>query len=763
MKKFDGLSVARVALLSGLCLSALAAAAADDQQNAPAQSANGTDADTIIVTGERTDSAQRQAPSQTPLAAVQPTSIVSQHFIENNVVQTGNYDDAIKFTPSFANAEPNGPGLQESKFITIRGFQDGQYNLTYDGIPLAGSPTSFHHESAVYFMEHDLGGVQIDRGPGTASTVGNATFGGTLNLLSKAPSQTLTGDLYSTFGSFGTALEGAEFDTGAIQSLNGASFIGDVERLNSDGFLTDSGSRRTNGYAKGVVPIGEDTVISFVGMLNHTEQRVPSGTSLQEMAQNGYDFGLNRNPASNNDALYNYSTYGTDLEYVAIHSNLGDGWVLDNRVYTDFLSHDNDASTKNNDDLTADFTSLSTKYAVGGAMLTSAQVKSGQYNNQVLGDVGKQDYRAWGDILRLSKDVDFGQIRAGFWADRTDNSYDQYNVDFSDGGQAYVKCTSTALASCPASGAFSYLLHDWANTLQGYVEADIKPIDGLTLTPGIKYSFYRMSEDAGINSSTKLPAKSSDSWGKVLPSFNANYRLTDGWSVYAQAAEGFQAPPLNAFFTAKPNDVQPETTWNYQAGTVFRSDRLVLSGDVYYIDFGNYFTSYKDAAGDTIYTSAGSATYKGVELEGTFYVGGHVSLYGNATVNSATYANHQWIANAPVGTGSLGLLYEDQSGLSGSLLTKFVGRQEGLDNVSNATGAATLIDQYALPSYYYTDLAVSYAFQPEFTQSTKLSFKIGNLFDQRTLIGYAGTDAAGPALYWVLPGRSFFGTVEVKF
>ena len=40
-----------------------------------------------------------------------------------------------------------------------------------------------------------------------------------------------------------------------------------------------------------------------------------------------------------------------------------------------------------------------------------------------------------------------------------------------------------------------------------------------------------------------------------------------------------------------------------------------------------------------------------IELEGTVYLGEHVSLYGNATFNSATYANHQWVANAPIGTG----------------------------------------------------------------------------------------------------------------
>ena len=409
-------------------------------------------------TAAKIDTAPYQAPSQTPLDVTQPTSIVSQHFIENSVVQVGNYDDAIKFTPSFSNVEPNGPGLQESKFINMRGFQDGQYNLTYDGIPLAGSPTSFHHESGVYFMEHDLGGVQIDRGPGMASTLGNATFGGTINLLSKDPLANLSAGPYATAGSFNTSLFGAEADTGAIKTMNGASFIVDAERLNSDGFLTDSSSQRTNAYGKGIIPIGTDTVISFVGMVNHTDQHVPSGATMQELSQNGYNFGMNNNPGSNNYQGYNFSTYATDLEYVGVQHNFDDGWVLDNKIYTDYFAHIS-VSSANNADLPADFTTLTHgSYNVGGTVLATS------LTNQILGSLGQQEYRAWGDMLRVSKDVSFGQVRAGLWLDRTDNSYSKENVDLSDGSLPEYKTSSLSgpWSSRPSAALSSFCSETFA-------------------------------------------------------------------------------------------------------------------------------------------------------------------------------------------------------------------------------------------------------------------------------------------------------------
>jgi iron complex outermembrane receptor protein len=86
-------------------------------------------------------SAASVAPGRTPFTATQPSSLVSRSFIANSVAPTGNYDDVIKFEPSVSNIEPDGPGLQESKTLSIRGFQDGQYNILYDGIPLAGAPT----------------------------------------------------------------------------------------------------------------------------------------------------------------------------------------------------------------------------------------------------------------------------------------------------------------------------------------------------------------------------------------------------------------------------------------------------------------------------------------------------------------------------------------------------------------------------------------------------------------------------------------------
>src|SRR6202142_3626254 len=159
-------------------------------------------------------------PSQGSLVATQPQSIVSGDFIHNNDAPMANYTDIIKFTPSVWTVDPNGPGLAENLGTSIRGFQDGQFNVTFDGIPW-GDSNDFTHHSTSYFMAQDIGNVVVDRGPGNAGTVGRATFGGTVYGQSADPKKTQGFTTLVSYGSFDTWLVGGGYDTGEISDWGG--------------------------------------------------------------------------------------------------------------------------------------------------------------------------------------------------------------------------------------------------------------------------------------------------------------------------------------------------------------------------------------------------------------------------------------------------------------------------------------------------------------------------------------------------------------
>lgn len=67
-----------------------------------------------LVAGTRQHDATDLAPGSTPLDSIQPTPEISQDFIQYNLPLSGNYDEAIKFSPSVFDTAPNGPGLAES-------------------------------------------------------------------------------------------------------------------------------------------------------------------------------------------------------------------------------------------------------------------------------------------------------------------------------------------------------------------------------------------------------------------------------------------------------------------------------------------------------------------------------------------------------------------------------------------------------------------------------------------------------------------------
>ncbi len=139
---------------------------------------------------------------------------------------------------------------------------------------------------------------------------------------------------YVSFGSFNTQLYGVELDSGTIESTGGTRILADGEGLTSDGYLTNMGQQRENGFIKIVQPIGADTELTLVGMYNTLHQNISLGATAAEIAKFGPNFALSTNPNSQNFAGYNNDQIHTDFEYADINSNFGDGWNLNAKIYT---------------------------------------------------------------------------------------------------------------------------------------------------------------------------------------------------------------------------------------------------------------------------------------------------------------------------------------------------------------------------------------------------------------------------------------------
>ena len=684
------------------------------------------------------DSAPYQAPSKAPLDAIQPTSVISQHYIENNIPLTANYDEMVQISPSVWTVSPNGPGLAESQEFSLRGFQDGFFNVTFDGIPW-GDSNDFTHHTTSYFMAHDMGDISVDRGPGTAATIGNATFGGTIANMSKDPSATFAINPYVSFGSFNTRLYGLEVDTGTIAETGGTRAFIDAEGTTSDGYLSNLGQTRKNFFAKVEQPLGDNTVLTVVGMYNDIQQYISLGSTAAQIADFGPNYGLNRNP--NSQAFYGYTEdlIHTDFEYIGAKSVLDEGWTLDGKIYSYGYYHRGTNGEDPNGE-TPNGTVIGAPLADGGLSRP----------DDVPGELLQNDYRSVGVIANVMKDFGFFDIKTGIWFDHQTNSRSLFEVDFSDNLAYNFNGVGTV-------GATDRELHQQLDTVQPYLQVDLKPIDGLTISPGIRYVNFDRSVDAQVNVKSGAAQNYSTDFDQVLPSLLIHYAITPNWSTYIQVAEGFLAPNENFFNYKVPGttNLSPEQSWNYQIGTAWQSKELTLSLDGYYIDFSNLIQS-ETIGGNTTYFNQGGVIYKGIEAEATYYVGEGFSVFANGSINSAKdKQTGLWIADAPAATAAGGIIY-NQDGWYASLMDKWIGSRYG--NPDQTAGLAP---------YQTLNLAVGYTTTETmfgWLPPSSIKIELNNITDETKIDQLAGTTVGqGNNLYWTVPGRSVFASYSVKF
>ena len=225
-----------------------------------------------------------------------------------------------------------------------------------------------------------------------------------------------------------------------------------------------------------------------------------------------------------------------------------------------------------------------------------------------------------------------------------------------------------------------------------------------------------------------------------------------------QAARGFLAPPLQLFDVSDPAraPISPEQTWNWQAGTVWRSHTLALAVDAYESLFDDAIGN-RTVADETVDFDEGRAIYRGVEGEGSRSVGGGFSLYGSGSVNggrvsAANGGTSGPVPTTPQATITGGLLF-DRGGWNVSLIDRWVGGFFG-----DVGGAQRINPVNQL------DLSAGTMLRPRRATPVRVQAQLFNALDSRRIDGLAGyTAAAGTPLYWTQAGRSLIVSATALF
>jgi len=132
-----------------------------------------------------------------------------------------------------------------------------------------------------------------------------------------------------------------------------------------------------------------------------------------------------------------------------------------------------------------------------------------------------------------------------------------------------------------------------------------------TFVPGLRYESIDLTQtNYGTANPTRTgPAmvteRNVDIW---IPGVAATYRIDDAWRVFAGVHRGFSSP-------APGSNVDPETSWNYEAGLRYGADSIAFEATAFFSDYENL-------------VGACTASTGGGCVIGDQFDGGEVDIYG---------------------------------------------------------------------------------------------------------------------------------------
>jgi iron complex outermembrane receptor protein len=736
--------------------------------------AEGTEVASVIVTAER-GIAAKTAPVKASVDETQPESIISHDFIDQVTPEVGNISTVVFIAPSISGISGNGGGIGNYFSTTMRGFADGEYNVTYDGIAFGDTNNPTHHPND-YFPTSTIGAAVVDRGPGAAGDLGQANYGGAIHYFSPDVSNDFNVEQKFTYGSFDTEAAVTTLNTGQISQLGGGKLLVNLDERNSDTELSYSGGDAFNQLAKFVLPVGDKFVLTAFASHAWSRYNFPDsdgpGETLQQTEDYGKNFQLTDIPDEEHYYKYNFERKQTWFDYIDAKYQVTPTLSFEDEPYTYFYSNKTLSSNNNNGLIGA--TNSEPKPAAG---------------TDIGGYKKRNDYTVYGDVIRLNEQLPFGIIKLGgliessytyrqkAYFDLTTNTPDDEYTPAKDPGL-------TAPSNCKTCEFSSWIQE------QGFVDFIWTPLDNLKISPGFKYVNFKrtinaeedtLTEDVynpatGLITSSSVvgPIHGSNTYQHPLYFLTANYKILPWYSVYAQYATSFLIPQLSELQVpgVSLQHLQPETTTNYQAGMVYTRGKVTMDGDYYLINAANtnVACNIPDAQGgyDAASCNAGKVRYSGFEGEAAYAFPFGLTLFINGSTNGARQAAQaanalagiagnpgQELAQVPEWTDAVGGLYA-HGPWHASLTYKQVGSQYEAGGLNGV--------QIKIPSYDTANADVAYNYR-----TYQIKLQVFNLFDKRQITSYvpSGSETAlfqsDGGIYTYQSGREIQLTLVGKF
>lgn len=544
---------------------------------------------------------------------------------------------------NFQSADPFG-AYEWSTRISLRGFNQNQLGFTLDGIPLGdmsyGNTNGLHISRAI--ISDNIGTVRVSQGAGALGTASTSNLGGTIEFLSRQPSDKFGIAANATYGSAETVRAFVGVDTGDLGGLRASLSYAHLDA----GKWKGVGAQRSNQVnAKATYDFGNSGKIT--GFVNFSDRKENDyqDLSLDQISRLGY----NNDNISNNFALARQiaKAYQTGTPFPAPYQTVDDVYYDAGGLRRDWLTGLK-VEGKLAEGLTASLQGYYHHNKGQGSWFTPYTPSPGT-DNPISFRTTEYKISREGIIGNLAYETGKNKIAASIWYEN--NDFDQARRFYAVTGTTVPSTTALTYQSNP-------FFTQWYNafktkTVQISLQDTFELSDQFSVSAGFKGNSVKLeaSQIAVTNARATGNIKNEDFF---QPQFGILYKIDDRNELYANYTENqraFTAAATGAspfattqtgfdFILAK-GSLRPETSKTVEGGYRFGAGSLRGVVAVYYVDFSNRLIATSAGTGiqgnPTVLDNAGSVRSLGVETGLTWKIAPPVTLTASYAYNDSTY------------------------------------------------------------------------------------------------------------------------------
>lgn len=636
----------------------------------------------------------------------------------------------LNWTPGVVTTSDAGAGVGYTG-IRIRGSDPTRINVTVNGIPINDSESQGVFWVNMPDQATSTNSIQVQRGVGT-STNGAGAFGASINLLTSGHTQEAGASISATVGSYNTQKYNAIYRTGLLQS-NWA-FEGRLSSITSDGYIDRARSDLSSYYVSAGY-FGKKSILKFITFAGNEvtyqswwgtpQARLENDADGMEavIANNGYTQAQAEN-LRNSGRTFNYylydnqvDDYGQDHYQLHFAHTINDQWSLNSALhYTKGAGFFEEF--KDDDDL-ADYNLADVQ--IGGETISSSDLIRRRW----------LDNDFYGVTYGLS--YDGGDIEAVFGG-----AYNEYD------GLHFGEVIWARYASNGPIRHRYYESHSDKSDFNNYLKLNYQLSPKLNLFGDLQVRAITYEGEGTDNDLRTIDFDQSFTF--FNPKFGATYDLGMGANIYGSFAVGNKEPNRSDIIDASPGTTPDhETLNNLELGFRKQTSTYALQVNYYLMDYKNQLvlTGEVNDVGAGIRTNVADSYRMGIEAQLGLQVAKGLSWNVNAALSEnkikqfdevifdygpafdeynevrTTFEDTDISFSPGIVAGSQ-WTYEPTSGLSFSLLSKYVGEQF-LDNTQS--------DDRKIDAFFVNDFRANYSFSTKSLKGISLSLLVNNILN----------------------------------